>query len=349
MEPNFEANFFTLLEMLDVGNRLEIEAACTQQAVHAGEIIYTQGEHATSIYIVAEGVVEAITHSPDGDQTRSVGFMRRGDFFGDLAVLTGQPRIATVRACEETKLLQFEKLAFVRLLDKVPKLGAYFSRNLARRLYKTSTQAHVGVYSVDLSGNLRHFDLLTIFQAIAGTGRSGELHLNNSANELIGSFFFSEGRADQARYIHLEGIEAIWEGIVQSATDGTFTFQVMDKPSVAFGQEHHIEVEGNDLLRQGVARRETYRALPEALRRLEGQLSRATESLTWPVPETRPLAEQIWEMMAKRPQRLDSLWRRVNYSSLTFLDVVVHLVATNQARLSPTSYASTETKHLPQP
>jgi Cyclic nucleotide-binding domain/Domain of unknown function (DUF4388) len=347
MEPNFEANFFTLLEMLDVGNRLEIQASWTEQVVRAEEVIYTQGEHAHSIYIVAEGVVEAVTHSPDGDQTRSMGFMRRGDFFGDLAVLTGQPRIATVRACEATKLLQFEKTAFIRLLDKVPKFGAYFSRNLARRFYKTSTEVHEGAYSIDLSGNLRHFDLLTIFQAIAATGRSGELHLNNSANELIGSFFFREGQADHARYIHLDGIEAIWESIAQSATDGTFTFQVMEKPTIAFGQEHHIGIEASDLLAQGYARLTTYRSLPEPLRRLDGQLGRETESLTWPVPETQPLAEQIWEMLAKRPQRLNSLWRRINYSSLTFLDVVVHLVATGQGRLSPVSDASTNTQPLP--
>src|SRR5271155_516529 len=190
MEHSFEANFFTLLEMLDVGSRLQIEGVCTQRSAAAHEIIYKQGDPPDSIYIVASGVVEALTQSPDGLQSRSVGFMGRGDFFGDLAVLTGQPRLAMVRACEETKLLHIEKMAFLQLLDKIPKLGAYFTRNLARRLYKTSTQAHLAVYSLDLSGNLRHFDLLTIFQAITSMGRSGELQLNNSAYELIGSFFF---------------------------------------------------------------------------------------------------------------------------------------------------------------
>src|SRR5277367_1304136 len=109
-------------------------------------------------------------------------------------------------------------MVFLNLLEKIPKMGAYFSRNLARRLHQTATEAHLNVYELDLSGNLRHFDLLTIFRAITGMGRSGELHLHNSANELIGSFFFREGRIEHARFVHLEGIEAIWQGFVQSCT-----------------------------------------------------------------------------------------------------------------------------------
>ncbi len=232
------------------------------------------------------------------------------------------------------KLLQIEKLAFQRLLEKVPKLGAYFSRNLARRLHETSTKAHLNVYSLDLSGNLQHFDLLTIFQAITSMGRSGELHLHNSANELIGSFFFHEGRAEHARFIHLVGVEAVWQGFVESATVGTFIFRVKDEPSAPpFSDENKIELESTDLLIQGVTRRDTYQAMPESLREMKGRLSRVTESLVWTEPETQALAERIWELIAKRPQPLDSLWRRLNYSALAFLEAVTQLVNTGQAGL----------------
>jgi CRP-like cAMP-binding protein len=351
MEHNFEANFFTLLEFLDMASRLEIEAACTRKSAQPLEIICAQGEPAHAVYIVAAGVVEALTHSPDGQQTRSVGFMRRGDFFGDLAVLTSHPRLGTIRACEQTELLQIEKLAFLHLLEKIPKMGAYFSRNLARRLHQTATEAHLNVYALDLSGNLRHFDLLTIFQAITSMGRSGELHLNNSANELIGSFFFREGRVEHARFVHLEGIEAIWQGFVQSCTDGNFTFRVIDQPTAVFNEAHRIELGCTDLLMQGVTRRDVYQALPESLRQMEGRLGRLTESLVWTEPETQGLAERLWELMARRPQPLVSLWRRVNFSSLTFLEVVSHLMTSGQAELlmTPAPENQAESQFLPKP
>ena len=185
------------------------------------------------------------------------------------------------------------------------------------------------VYSLDLTGNLRHFDLLTMFQAITSTGRSGELHLNNSAYELIGSYFFREGHAKFARFAHLEGIEAIWQGFVESCADGSFTFRVMDQPTLPFSEEH--ELTDPDLLTQGAARRDAFHALPEALRLMQGRLGRVAELLVWTEQETQTLAGRIWELMAKRPQPVDSLWRRLNYSSLTFLEVVNQLIASGQA------------------
>lgn len=352
METNFESNFFTLLEFLDAESRLKIDAACTRKTVQPQEMVYAQGDPANAIYIVSSGVVEALTQSPDGQQTRSVGVMGRGDFFGDLAVLTGQPRLAGVRALEPTELLRIEKLAFLQLLEKIPKMGAYFARNLARRLHKTSTEAHLKVYAIDLTGNLRHFDLLTIFQAITSMGRTGELHINNSSNELIGSFFFNEGRAERARFVHLEGIEAIWEGFVQSATDGTFTFRAMDQPGASVSEEHRIGLESTDLLMQGCTRRDSYHALPEEMRQMLGRLSRLTESLAWTDPDTKVLAERIWELIARKPQPLDSMWRRVNYSSLTFLNVVTMLIVTRQAEWVTTpapDNLSATTQALPKP
>ncbi len=333
MEHNFEANFFTLLELLDPASRLEIEAVCARVSYGPREVVYEQSDPSSCVYIIVSGLVEAVTTSPDGRQTRSVGHMGKGDFFGDLGVLTGQVRLARVETCEPTKLLQIEKLAFQRLLEKVPKFGAYFSRNLARRLHQTSTEAHLDIYSVDLAGNLKHFDLLTIFQAITSMGRTGELHLNSASNELIGSFFFRQGRAEHGRFAHLEGEEAIWQGFVELATDGTFVFHVMEKPTAQFTDQTKIELESIDLLMQGATRRDTFHDLPEPLRLMQGRLSRLSEQLFWSDPATQPLAERIWELIAKRPQPLDTLWRRLTYSSLTFLETVNLLINTGQVEL----------------
>jgi CRP-like cAMP-binding protein len=331
MAIDFEANFFTLLELLDAGSRLEVEQACTKVTLPPGQVVYAQGDPANSVFIVVSGRVEAITHSPDGRQSRTVGVMGKGDFFGDLAVLTGQPRLAEVRTCEPTKLMQFEKLAFIRMLDKVPKVGAFFARNLAKRLHRTSTEAHVNVYAMDLAGNLEHFDLLVIFYTIISTGRTGELELHSADNEVIGSFFFRDGRLEHARLLHLMGLEAVWQGVVQPATGGTFSFHFKDAPATAYPEDQKIEIESNDLLAQGVTKRDAYHAITEDLRLMNGRLNRLGAALVWAYGPTQPLAERIWELIAKRPQPLDSLWRRLTCSSLTFLETVSILVETKQA------------------
>jgi|GEM_PF-2114050 len=333
MAIDFEANFFTLLELLDAGSRLEVESVSTKVNLPGGHVIYAQGDPANTVYIVASGRVEAFTHSPDGRQSRSVGIMGKGDFFGDLAVLTGQPRMAEVRTCEPTKLLQFEKLAFVKMLEKVPKVGAFFARNLAKRLHHTSTEAHVSVYSIDLAGKLEHFDLLVIFYTIISSAQTGELELHSADNEIIGSFFYVAGKLEHARYLHLVGLEAIWQAVVQPPTAGTFIFRIKEAPATPYPEDQKVDLESNDLLAQGVAQHEAFLAIPEELRGMNVRIERRFVELTWNDEPSRAMAERIWELIAKRPQPLDSLWRRTTCSALTFLQTVNLMVSNGQVEV----------------
>ena len=335
MEHDFEANFFTLHALLDPASRIEVDSACRQISYEADQMIYRQGDESHAVFIVASGVVEALTHSPDGKQTRSLAYMRKGDFFGDLGVLTAHPRMASVRTCEPSQVLEIEKLRFIQLLDKIPKLGAYFARNLARRMQKTSSEAQLDTYLLDLGGNLQYFDLLIIFQAITSGNHSGELRLNNAANELIGSFFFRQGRVQFARFAHIEGVEAVWQGFLASATEGAFSFRVSEQPTLPFNEEYKIEFDSTDLLMQGVTKRDDYLAIDETWRNMAGKLHRKAELLQWNDEGSAALAGRIWELISKRPQPLDSLWRRLNYSSLIFLQVTGELVRSGQAEFVP--------------
>lgn len=332
MKTDPAPDFFALLEALDEPSRREVEAACTPVFFKPNQLVYEQGSAADSVYIVVSGVVEAVTFSPDGKLSRLVAVMSRGDFFGDLAVLTDHTRLAAVRTREAVETLCIEKKAFRRLMKTLPALGFFFSHNLARRLHHTSTEAHRSVYSIDLNGNLQRFDLLTIVQAIAGMGHTGELRLNNSANELLGSFFFRKGRVERARFGHLLGLEAIWQGFIESATEGIFNFTSVETPTMPFPDGNKIDLDSTNLLLEGVGKRDTYQGLPETLRRMEGRLTRMAESLDWKTEETRIIAEQIWNLIAE-PQLLRTIWRQLNYSAISFLEVVMEMGMNGQAEL----------------
>lgn len=326
-------NFFTLVESLNPILRRRIEDACTSMKMGAGEFIYQQGDPADAVFFVVWGVVEAVTFSPDGKLSRCVAQMSTGEFFGDLAVFTDNPRFAAVRTREPSEVLRIEKSAFMNLLKTVPDLGLFFSRNLARRLHSTSTEAHLSVYAIDLTGNLQRFDLLTIVQAITGMGHTGELRLNNSANELLGSFFFRKGRVEHARFGHLLGLEAIWQGFIESASEGTFSFRSIDAPTLPFPPENKIDMESTSLLLEGVGKRDTYQGMPETLRKMDGRLTRMTETLDWKTDESRAAAEEVWKLLADGPQPLAALWRKMNYSAITFLEIVMEMGMNGQAEL----------------
>jgi hypothetical protein len=164
---------------------------------------------------------------------------------------------------------------------------------------------------------------------------TGELKLHNSANEQIGSFFFREGRVVEARFLHLAGLEAVWQGFVASTSDGTFTFHVRPEPTVPGDSDHAIELDSTALLIEGISRRDTFQAMPEPLRNQAGRLGRKAEVLEWTDPETAVAVLQIWELIGKRPQPLASMWRRLNFSAFTFLQAAQALVDSGKAELLP--------------
>ncbi len=335
--------FFQMVEGLDAVSRIKIDTTHEMVRFETGQVICQEGDPGDSLYIVAAGVVEATTQSADRTQSRSVAYMRRGAFFGELGVLTGQPRMATLRACQETKLFRFEKDKFLKLLHTIPEFGEYFTRILAARLRATSSEAHQAVYQLDLRGNLQRFDLLTIFQAIAGMHHTGELRLNNSENEQIGSFFFRKGRVGEARFMHLVGLEAVWQGFIQSASEGVFAFRVVAEPAAVGDGDHVVDMDSTGLLIDGVSRRDVYQAMPASLRDMTGRLGRKVEALDWTDSETAVAALQIWELIARLPQELGSLWRRMNFSALAFLQAVQAMVDSDRAELLPDKATATVT------
>ena len=67
------------------------------------------------MYLVLDGEVTMSIATPD-DQEFVVATMRRGDFFGELAMLDGSPRSATANVRLHTKLLRLRREDFVELL-----------------------------------------------------------------------------------------------------------------------------------------------------------------------------------------------------------------------------------------
>ena len=333
MERNNTSDFFDLLESLDEATRDKIEDAWLVAAFAPLQVIVEQGSPPDAVYIIESGAVETVTYSPDSKQSRLVAILTRGDFFGDLSLFTNNPRLATIRARETTSIYRIERDDFFRLLKEIPELGLFFSVNLAHRLHGTSHEAHHAVYAIDLSGNLQRFDLLTIVQAITSMGHTGELRLNNSANALLGCFFFRKGRMEHARFGHLLGMEAIWQGFVESASEGTFNFCSVAEPVAPFPAEFKIDVDSTSLLLEGVGKRDVYQALPLTLRQMKGSLIRRGETLQWKDEDSLPLARKIWNSIEDHPQRLSLLWHAMNCSAMSFLDVVMQLGMSGQAEL----------------
>jgi CRP-like cAMP-binding protein len=104
---------------------------CIQRRhVAAGEIVFRAGDPADALYIVAKGRVEVRARSTGDTQDagRSLAELGPGSAFGEMALLRGGPRSATIGAIEETDLLEINRKDFEQLLTIDPQLAQAVQR-----------------------------------------------------------------------------------------------------------------------------------------------------------------------------------------------------------------------------
>ncbi|MEW6232555.1 MAG: cyclic nucleotide-binding domain-containing protein [Chloroflexota bacterium] len=103
-----------------------------------GELIFKQGDPGDALYIIDTGLVQVVAdNGPEADVFAHLG---EGDFFGEMALLTGKPRSAAVRAIANTRAFLLKKCDFDKLLAEHPTLALSISSVLSRRLAQADRQ-----------------------------------------------------------------------------------------------------------------------------------------------------------------------------------------------------------------
>jgi CRP-like cAMP-binding protein len=86
------------------------------RSVARGQPVIRQGERARSFYIVRRGTLRVVEEDPDTGNEKVLRVLGRGESFGELGLVEGAPRAATVRAVEDTQVFEIDKGTFDRLL-----------------------------------------------------------------------------------------------------------------------------------------------------------------------------------------------------------------------------------------
>ena len=112
---------------------LKLEQVGREIAVPSGTCIVKQGETPNHFYVVRSGKLKVFRETADGIRT-DLTELGPGDYFGEVALVTGQVRTASVEAMEESHLLQVTKEEFDWVLDHNPKLARHIIQQLAHWL-----------------------------------------------------------------------------------------------------------------------------------------------------------------------------------------------------------------------
>lgn len=105
-----------VLASLSGEERTELAAICDERLYGRGEVVVRQDAPGTSMFVVSSGRVEVVLE-PEG---RRIAVTEAGGFFGEMSLLTGNPRTATVRALDDCALVEITADAFRRFVFERP-------------------------------------------------------------------------------------------------------------------------------------------------------------------------------------------------------------------------------------
>jgi len=98
----------------------------------AGEVLFLEGEGGKELYLIQSGKVKIFKQSKG--RTRTLAVLGRGEFFGEMALLTGRPRSASAEMISDGDLIVVDKSTFHSMIRSRAEIAERMLRKLAIRL-----------------------------------------------------------------------------------------------------------------------------------------------------------------------------------------------------------------------
>ena len=111
----------------------ELSSSSSKLLFSKGEILVQQGDSGDSLFIITNGKVDVSVSDAAGRKTH-LADLQAGDYFGEMSLLTGEPRSASVIAIAETEVIVVEKRGMAELLEQESSIIEPLSAMLNKRL-----------------------------------------------------------------------------------------------------------------------------------------------------------------------------------------------------------------------
>ncbi len=206
-EPQVSPEARALLEELPLLEELSEEAkrlvveSFVPVSFAFGEVVFAEGDEPDGFYVLASGGARVLKQRADGEEV-TLNTLRPGDGFGELGLLTGESRSATVRASAESHALKLDRALFAALLQVQPELRRHFDRELERH---------------------RRRDLLRLSSSFASLGTETTEELIDALEPVEaakGEVVVRQGDPSTCMYVVEEGrLHAVWQTAEGSTGD----------------------------------------------------------------------------------------------------------------------------------
>jgi CRP/FNR family transcriptional regulator, cyclic AMP receptor protein len=118
MELNELAKVSKIFEALDAAGRARLLTLSKRSHAAPGEVICREGDPGGEFYVISAGEVRVTCTTVDGE--KELARLHTGQFFGEMAALNGDLRMATCAALGEVELIAFPSAAVEKVLEEYP-------------------------------------------------------------------------------------------------------------------------------------------------------------------------------------------------------------------------------------
>lgn len=227
----FEGQDESLLdEVVEVGEYLQSQA---------GEVIIKEGENEQSAFVLLSGRLRVLKQDANGNQRR-INEIRTGEFFGEMAALSGLPRSTSIICLRDSSLLKISGADFSMLLDKYPSIYRFISKSLIHRLSTSNSKAswapkqkticiqahHPGIdlagFNQELSSALKSYASVDIInqEAIqAFLGRSLDKDLSSEEKDRLSKWLNEKEQSFDLVILSSEEDEGLWNSYCTRQAD----------------------------------------------------------------------------------------------------------------------------------
>lgn len=192
-----------LFSAIDDGVLMQIAAVARPRDYDRGELLFVEGEQGDALLVLVTGSVTVFRTSADGERA-ALTVLEPPEVLGEIALLDGAPRSASVEATEPTTVLALSRAEFFSLLRSQPTVLEPLMRQLGQMVRRLTEQAADHVF-LDLAGRVAKALLrlaspgsppvVSITQSRLAEMSGGT---RQSVNQVLGGFA-------QRGLIHLEG------------------------------------------------------------------------------------------------------------------------------------------------
>ena len=127
--------------LLSLDGFARLAAAGERKTFNAGDELMRQGADASTMYVILSGKVSVVREHPDLSSPIVLAFLGPGEIVGEMGLLDGEPRSATVEAVEDTITMEVSKEALTQSVLRHPDLYGALVKVLSRRLRDTNDLA----------------------------------------------------------------------------------------------------------------------------------------------------------------------------------------------------------------